>query len=102
MPAIFSVTYKVAPLSISREEKGELALVFSVLDHGGVIVIPMPKFFREMTWKKNIMSEDGKRVKETLERNYWNYVDSVVIEWVSKKLRELNYAPFELRICGDK
>jgi hypothetical protein len=113
-PTTLTVKYWVAPLSICREEKGNVCLLVDVLDKTCVLMLPVPYWFREKTWKRytfdggqETSSTNGarglsyKKVKVE-ERDMWDYVDAVVLDRVAKMLKRRKLAGFNLILAKRK
>jgi hypothetical protein len=108
------ILYKVAPISIARQEKGKACFIFQAAGESGVIIVPYPKWFKRYKWVRFV--ECGEKISSTSsggkgqpvaytryrreERNFWNYIDAVILDFVSKHLSEKNYSPFRLEIAA--
>jgi hypothetical protein len=113
-PTKLTVRYKVAPLSICRQEKGNICLIVDVIDKPCVVILPVPYWFRKKKWKKYIRVDDQQtgsnngsrgltysKVKVE-ERGVWNYVDAVVLDRVAGMLKKRKLAGFTLEIAPRK
>jgi hypothetical protein len=93
----FKVSYRIAPLSICRSEKGKACFIWQVLEHSGVIILPHPKWFRKHTWAERKKNADGKTYKTT-HCGFGDYVERVINIRVSKFLTDQNYSTFTLEV----
>jgi hypothetical protein len=97
-PRTFEVSYRVVAL----REWDQVAVRFEVMGHDGKIILPIPRWFRDHTYKVQIKAPDGKKVLRTETRGLWDYVDFVVLDKVVQYLDRLGYRDYAVKICEQK
>jgi hypothetical protein len=91
------LTYNVYYQELPSLEPDSIRLRFEVLEHSGVLTLPVPYWFRHHTWKRTEKYLEGKIEKvKTEDRNFWSYVDAVLKHYVAEYLAAQDHKNFVL------